>query len=367
MSAPIPSALATHAEECPCCFEPIHSSVAVLACSHRFHITCLVNWFATQSAQELPQNCPCCRTEAGEKERLPEAEDGEEDEDNESEYSDDEDEDAIWLTRSDLDGLLKNVLGGIGAPDALWFAFFDEGDEERNLAAHRLPFTQGEIGSYSVPQGGRQLTDEEWETLVERYPEPAEEPAAAAVEANPERVLMTRYEFEDEVVWPNGGIGIVAAVWETFSPGSFTHIFTRAEIDAYLARPDQMGARPLTDEQWAELLESHGYEEESEEEPEERGLTITWRRRPDGDWERIVLNPEQQEPAVWGVNSPEPPPEDLTEQLSSVATRFQLLWRSHKERQRQKQQEAAVKIQAIWRAAQQRGVYTAARVLANLH
>ena len=284
--------------ECLCCFEELTSSFASLACSHRFHITCLVNWFATQSAQELPQNCPCCRTEAGPTERLPEEPAGEDEEDSDSEFSE-EDEEAIWLTRSELNTLLLQQ-GGTGVPDALWFAFFnDEGDEEaRADPTHRLPFTHHEIATYAIPQGGRQFTDEEWEILVERYPEPEDDDDRA------ERIQ------------------------QAFGP-----------IDA--------------------------------ESPP--ALRISWRRFNDGHWERIILNPETDEPASWGLTSSEPPPEDLVEQTTAVATRIQALWRSFKARReaaalkkQQEAREAAAKIQAIWRGHQQREQFTAFLALRQL-
>lgn len=262
--------------ECPCCFEELTSSFASLACSHRFHITCLVNWFATQSAQELPQNCPCCRAEAGPTERLPEeSEEGGGEEDG-SDY-----EDELMLTRSELDTILR-AQGGSGVLDGLWFAFFEEeGDEEiRADAAHRLPFVGSELSRMAVYQGGREISDERWEELVEAYGEDDEDEESVAEPAAP--------------------------------------------------------------------------------------LRITWQRFPDGHWERIVLNPEEDESASWGVGSSEPPPDDLVEQTSAVALRVQTLWRGFQARRAaaalktlQEARAAAAKIQAIWRGRQQREQFTA--------
>ena len=279
--------------ECPCCFEELSSSFASLACSHRFHITCLVNWFATQSAQELPQNCPCCRAEAGPTERLPQDEEGEDGSDDGSEGSDYEEE--LMLTRSELHTILLSQ-GGSGVLDGLWFAFFNpEGDEElRADAAHRLPFVGSELSRMAVYQGGRDISDERWEELVEAYGE----------------------DDEDEPV----------------------------------AEPVAEPAEPLR---------------------------ITWRRCPDGHWERIILNPEEQEPASWGVGSSEPPPEDLVEQTSDAARRFQALWRGFQERRQVKEEKkrqemreaasaAAAKIRAIWLGHKQREQFTAYKALVAL-
>lgn len=280
--------------ECPCCFEELSSSFAALACSHRFHITCLVNWFATQSAQELPQNCPCCRAEAGEKERLPEEGNGEDEDEDGSEDGSDYDEEELMLTRSELDTILR-AQGGSGAMDGLWFAFFEEeGDEEiRADAAHRLPFVGSELSRMAVYQGGREISEERWDELVETY------------------------GLEED------------------------------EEDADRAERIQQAFGPI----------------DAESPP---ALRITWRRFSDGHWERIVLNPEEQESASWNVGSSEPPPDDLVEQTSAVALRVQTLWRGFQarkqaaeEKKRKETLAAAAKIQAIWRGHQQREHFTA--------
>jgi hypothetical protein len=350
--------------ECPCCFEELTSSFASLACSHRFHITCLVNWFATQSAQELPQNCPCCRTEAGPTERLPEEEGGEdeggEDEDDETDGTYEEDE--LMLTRPELHTILLSQ-GGTGVPDGLWFAFFDpEGDEElRASAEHRLPFVGSELSRMAVYQGGREISEERWEELVETYGESVE---------------LTQQQLEDQV-WANGGVGVSPEQWAELVGVALSASFTRAELDAYLLSEDvrRDASHALTDDEWAHLLQLYATPHEEDEEDEEvpAALRITWRRCPDGHWERMILNPEEQEPASWGVDSAEPPPADLVEQTSDAARRFQALWRGFQERKeakeekkRQEMREAAAKIRAIWLGHKQREQYTAFKALVAL-
>lgn len=45
-----------------------------MACKHSFHFCCLGTWFSHQFVNKQKESCPCCRHEAGEKERLPRAE-----------------------------------------------------------------------------------------------------------------------------------------------------------------------------------------------------------------------------------------------------------------------------------------------------
>lgn len=351
--------------ECPCCFEELTSSFAALSCAHRFHITCLVNWFATQSAQELPQNCPCCRSEAGPTERLPDPA-GEAEDDEESEFSDEEDE--LMLTRSELHTILISQ-GGTGVADGLWFAFFNPEGEEAIRAdpEHRLPFVGSELSRMAVYQGGREISDERWEELVEEY-EPSDE------EDEEEQVTLTRHQLED-FVWANGGIGVSPEQWAELAGVALSTSFSRAELDAYLLREDvrRDSSHAVTDEEWASLRD----------EPPAALLQVVleavgpaprrWLRYADGHWERIVLNPETDEPASWSVDSAEPPPEDLTAQTSAAALRFQALWRGFQvrrqaleEKKRREAASAAAKIRAIWLGHKQREQFTAYLALASL-
>jgi hypothetical protein len=62
--------------ECPICFEAITEDTGVvkMACKHSFHFCCLGTWFSHQFVNKQKESCPCCRHEAGEKERLPRVE-----------------------------------------------------------------------------------------------------------------------------------------------------------------------------------------------------------------------------------------------------------------------------------------------------
>jgi hypothetical protein len=315
--------------DCPCCFETITASTgqASLSCGHSFHISCLTNWFVQRASQELDQNCPCCRKDAGEKERLSTgSEEGEVSDDGGSEYSEDDEE--VMLTRAELDAALKRQ-GAIGIVDSHWFTYFDEDEPARTDPEHRLPFVWHELNQMAVYQGGRQFSEEEWEELL---PEEDDGPSAEELALNPQ-VSLTQQELED-IVWANGGVG--------YSPEQFVQTggilgepdhFTRAALDVIMMREDirRSGSHPLTDEEWSDILERFARVPLI---PAPEPLIVrSWRRQPSGDWVRVVLNPETDESASWGTASTAPPPDELVEQCSEAALKFQAVWRSYKERE----------------------------------
>lgn len=81
--------------ECSICFENVtkETGKAELSCSHTFHLKCLSQWFMKN------ENCPCCRHEANETEKMvpmnnQKDDDTEYDDDEiDSDYDDDDDED----------------------------------------------------------------------------------------------------------------------------------------------------------------------------------------------------------------------------------------------------------------------------------
>ena len=77
--------------ECSICFNAITAATGKveLSCSHPFHFSCLTKWFDKQNMEGCEQNCPLCRHEANEFEKMPAPVD-EDDEDDEDE--DDEDD-----------------------------------------------------------------------------------------------------------------------------------------------------------------------------------------------------------------------------------------------------------------------------------
>lgn len=78
--------------ECSICFNDITSATGKveLSCSHPFHFSCLTTWFDKQKLQGAHENCPLCRHEANEFEKMPAGLDDEEDDDETLEYEDDE-------------------------------------------------------------------------------------------------------------------------------------------------------------------------------------------------------------------------------------------------------------------------------------
>lgn len=82
--------------ECSICYNDITSSTGKveLSCSHSFHFSCLTKWFDRQNTEGCGQNCPMCRHQANEFEKMPDAAE-EEDEDDEDDEGDDEEEPTL--------------------------------------------------------------------------------------------------------------------------------------------------------------------------------------------------------------------------------------------------------------------------------
>lgn len=196
--------------ECSICFEDVSAATGKteMACGHTYHFPCLVRWFMEQLEKGQDETCPCCRRVASATERFPDKEDSDEEEDEDyEEESDEEDagppyyeheDEQLWLTRAELDNILKTTLGATGVPDTLWFHFFNPDGEDRLNPAIRLCFARGEVRTYSISQGGRDFTDDEWRAAVERYPE---EPAAAAALPPPAPSLRITWQREPSGNW----------------------------------------------------------------------------------------------------------------------------------------------------------------------
>jgi len=90
--------------ECSICYSEITSATGKveLSCSHPFHFSCLTTWFDKQKCQGTHENCPLCRHESSDFEKLPDSiylEDEDEDEE------DGEDEEDDWEEQPTLDEL----------------------------------------------------------------------------------------------------------------------------------------------------------------------------------------------------------------------------------------------------------------------
>lgn len=280
--------------ECPCCFEAITAETGqvVMGCAHVFHFRCITEWFLNQESNDLPQNCPCCRREGSEIEKLPPLrEAAAEDEDDDSEY-DDEDEDEevqeITYNRQQMHDLIVSH-GGIGVTDAMWAAFYGEEHEEC------LAFDMDDINHVIQFQGGRELTEEEFNTLFR-----AQQPVESLLELS--------------------GLADI-------------------QVDEVAAPP----AAPR--------------------------LQIRWVRDASGDWVRRVLNPEEEEPAVWSAASNAPPPDELVAQTMGAVSKIQALWRgaaTRKQLRTQAIRDAAAKIQALFRGHTVRQIVNPARILSTI-
>ena len=68
--------------ECSICFNAITSQTGKveLSCSHPFHFSCLTTWFDKQKMSGGCENCPLCRHEANEFEKMPAPADDDDDE-----------------------------------------------------------------------------------------------------------------------------------------------------------------------------------------------------------------------------------------------------------------------------------------------
>ena len=96
--------------ECSICFNAITSATGKveLSCSHPFHFSCLTTWFDKQKIQGGCENCPLCRHEANEFEKMPAGLHDEED-DETLEYEDDEEDIAAQARAKALFDRLKAI------------------------------------------------------------------------------------------------------------------------------------------------------------------------------------------------------------------------------------------------------------------
>jgi Ring finger domain len=120
---------------------------ATTSCGHTFHFNCLANWCIKKVQSDDHQNCPLCRHEMVESERLPEpaADEEEEDDDDytdrdEEEEDDEVDEDfQIWQDRIMEEAMARASRAAAGIPEfdeaahALWvmrttFERLDDGE-----------------------------------------------------------------------------------------------------------------------------------------------------------------------------------------------------------------------------------------------
>jgi hypothetical protein len=153
--------------ECSICYDAIDTTtgVATLSCAHSFHICCIAGWFAKLEKG----TCPCCRKEMSSLEDLPQpAEEGDESDEDEDE---DEEDEEVELSPSRLDALLL-VRGGQGLTDAMTERIFADIQQDAESSA---PFLAIELNAIILGNGGRPLTEREWDFLVERLDDEEDE------------------------------------------------------------------------------------------------------------------------------------------------------------------------------------------------
>lgn len=190
--------------DCPCCFEAITAETGqvVMACSHAFHFSCLTNWFLNQEVNKNPQNCPCCRREASDYEKLPELSDDEEEENDEEEdeEDDDEDDDEVEYTRQQLHDLLISRGGTLGVTDSIWSLLTPDQDESLNFDIEQLNYIL-------VLQCGRAVTEEEFQAMVDAQntsPEPQsllEVSGLADIQVEMDESLKIRWTRQENGDW----------------------------------------------------------------------------------------------------------------------------------------------------------------------
>ena len=140
--------------ECSICYDNINATTGIttLSCSHSFHFSCIAKWFTKQ------ETCPCCRKEMGDTEVLPEnspdaASDDSDDSDGSSES--DESVEEAEFTREDLDAFLRRYGGSLSEATA------------QAVCSEYAGFTYMELRMLVLGNTGHDLTEEEWNELIE--------------------------------------------------------------------------------------------------------------------------------------------------------------------------------------------------------
>ena len=73
------------------------------SCGHTFHFRCLANWSIQKIQAASHQNCPLCRHEMVESERLPEPDELDEEDEDDDDYTDRDEDDDDYTDRDEED------------------------------------------------------------------------------------------------------------------------------------------------------------------------------------------------------------------------------------------------------------------------
>ena len=132
------------------------------SCGHIFHPKCIWEWYSKQEKG----TCPMCRNAATEMENLPRSSEdfAHEEEEEGEEDDDDEEEDLVYLSRANMEYVLRNY-GGIG----LTYSVLVEVDYD--LIGHgEAPIPRRLLERFLQEQGARKLSDSQWSQLLSIYP-----------------------------------------------------------------------------------------------------------------------------------------------------------------------------------------------------
>jgi hypothetical protein len=176
------------------------TGIVTTSCSHSFHFACIASWHLKKEKG----TCPCCRKEMGPTEDFPDVGDSDED----SDYEEEEDEE-VEFTRDGLHAFLREQ-GGSGLTDAM----------AALICPEVAVFTSIELHALCVGNGGREITEEIWNELLEQ-----EGPFDADPPDGPEDTTA-------QVTYPFDAANFVSHhhfMWQSEEGGAFHRILKNAE------------------------------------------------------------------------------------------------------------------------------------------
>jgi hypothetical protein len=150
--------------DCSICLNPVEAKTTgrvETTCGHVFHFKCLAQWFSEQDES----SCPMCRKKPTEFEDFSKKE--EEEGGEEEEEEDEEEEELVYLSRANMEYVLRNY-GGTG----LTYSVLVEVDYD--LIGHgEASIPRWLLERFLQEQGARKLSDSQWSQLKSIYPSDA--------------------------------------------------------------------------------------------------------------------------------------------------------------------------------------------------
>lgn len=353
--------------DCAICFSEVSGETGrtVMSCGHEFHMRCLFQWLQKPDGSG---NCPCCRREPTEHERLVAAP-----ADDESDYDSDDDSDAETvegttpLMQACLDGVVAAVSALLAtATGADLEARDSDGDTALTYAAMqsnteivRLLLDAGanmeNRGMLDMTPLMRALDSGEMEAarlLAERG-------ANCQVESERGDTVLTLAAESDDVetlqmVLERGVRGLGNALHAACAVGAretaLALLEAGADPNARLSGEEVAGRTPLMsavggeDPDWgivdaliAKCADVNATDDEGANvfmymtradgapDPDIMASLLdamaTWKRGSDGRWSQVMQ--------TWGHGDASPPPFTLAEETRAAATRIQAVWRGY--------------------------------------